>query len=230
MPYRWKTVATCLTSILLLAAAGCDRGNEGDQSPKTAIANPDSQDPSAEGVNGPSFKKPPSDPLHPVVLIETSAGNITVRLDAENSPQTVRNFLSYVNDGHYDRTIVHQVYRGQGFLAGGYDADLVERPSRAPIYNEAHNGLKNRRGTISMVRLPDAIDSATCQFFFNVVDNPELDHRDRTPEGYGYCVFGEVTKGMGVVDQIGDAPVYDTIDFERTPVQPIIITSIRRTY
>ena len=81
-----------------------------------------------------------------------------------------------------------------------------------------------------MVRLPDAIDSATCQFFFNVVDNPELDHRDRTPEGYGYCVFGEVTKGMGVVDQIGDAPVYDTIDFERTPVQPIIITSIRRTY
>ena len=220
----------CLASILLLAAAGCNRGDEADQTPAAAIEGPEGQDPTSAVNDGPSPGRASSDPLHPVVLVETSLGNITVRLDAENAPQTVGNFLSYVDDGHYDRTIVHQVYRGQGFLTGGYDTNLVERPTRTEIRNEAHNGLKNHRGSISMVRLPDAIDSATCQFFFNVVDNPELDHRDRTPEGYGYCVFGEVTKGMGVVDQIGEAPVHDTIDFERSPAQPIIITSIRRIY
>ena len=123
----------------------------------------------------PPGQKPASDPLHPVVVIETSLGNITVRLDAEKAPLTVDNFLSYVGAGQYDQTIVHQVYKGQGFLAGGYGTNLVEKPGRTPVRNEAHNGLKNRRGTIAMVRLPDAIDSATCQFFINVADNPALD-------------------------------------------------------
>ena len=114
-------------------------------------------------------------------------------------------------------------------MAGGYGTNLVEKPGRTPVRNEAHNGLKNRRGTISMVRLPDAIDSATCQFFINVADNPTLDFKDRTPERYGYCVFGEVVEGLDVVDKIGNAEVHDTTQLERTPVQAIVVKSIRRT-
>ncbi len=162
------------------------------------------------------------------MLIETSLGNITVRLDAENAPLTIDNFLSYVGARHYDQTIVHQVYKGQGLLAGGYGTNLVEKPGRTPVRNEAHNGVKNRRGTISMVRQPDAIDSATCQFFINVADNPALDYRDRTPEGYGYCVFGEVVEGLDVVDSIADTQVRDTTDIECTPTPAIVVKSIRR--
>lgn len=174
-------------------------------------------------------QKSTSDPNHPVVAIETSLGTITAVLDAEKSYQTTSNFLSYVEVGHYDQTIIHQVYKGQGFLAGGYGVNLTEKPSRTPIRNEADNGLKNTRGTISMIRQPDQIDSATCQFFVNVADNPTLDHRDRTAEGYGYCVFGTVMpEGMAVVDQIAAAKVHDTQEFERTPVQAIVVKSIRR--
>ncbi len=165
-----------------------------------------------------------------MVLIETSLGNIKIRLDREHSPLTVDNFLDYVAAGFYDQTIVHQVYKGQGFVAGGYGPDGKAKPGvRTPIMNEARNGLKNRRGTISMVRFPDATDSATSQFFINVSDNPALDHKDTTPAGYGYCVFGELIDGMEVVDRINEAPVHDnTADFERTPATPIVIKTIRR--
>ena len=162
------------------------------------------------------------------MLIETSLGKIKVQLNVERAPLTVDNFLFYVNSGYYDRTIVHQVYKGQGIMAGGYGENLLEKPARTPIRNEASNGLKNRRGTIAMVRSPDGIDSATCQFFINVADNPALDYRDRTPAGYGYCVFGEVIEGMDVVDRINDAPVHDMPDFERTPVEPVIVASVRQ--
>ena len=194
---------------MLIGLAGCSRSGDGNsrRRPPSAARR---RIPHNGWRPEPAAQKPPSDPQHPVVLIETSLGNITVRLDAEKAPLTVDNFLSYVNAGHYDQTIVHQVYKGQGFLAGGYGTNLVEKPGRTPIRNEAHNGLKNRRGTIAMVRLPDAIDSATCQFFINVADNPALDYKDRTPEGYGYCVFGKVTDGMDVVDKIGNAQVHDT--------------------
>lgn len=212
---HWKTLAT----VLLIFAAGCGGG----QSPTTAING-------GEADQGPALKKPASDPQHPVVLIETSMGNISLRLDAEKSqsPGTVANFLAYANAGHYEQTMVHQVCRGQGFLAGGYGRDLVEKHPRTPILNEARNGLKNRRGTIAMVRLPDSIDSATCQFLINSADNPALDHRDDTPEGYGYCVFGEVTDGMDVVDKIVAAPVQDSPEFDRMPTPMIVVKSIRQ--
>ena len=140
------------------------------------------------------------------------------------------NFLRYVESGHYDQTIVHQVYKGQGVVGGGYGSNYVERDTRTPVRNEAENGLKNLRGTISMVRYPDVIDSATCQFFLNVSDNPALDHKSRTsPEEYGYCVFGEVIEGMDVVDHINQVDVKDTADLDQTPANPVIIKSIRRT-
>jgi cyclophilin family peptidyl-prolyl cis-trans isomerase len=214
--------------MLLLAMAGCNRGSDEKTAPAAAISGPAGASPAVTGNQRPG--KPAPDPKRPVLLIETGLGNITVQLDAEKAPLTVSNFLSYVRAGHYQETVVHQVYKGQGFLAGGYGTNLAEKKPHTPIRNEADNGLKNRRGTIAMVRLPDAIDSATCQFFINVADNPALDYRDRTPAGYGYCVFGEVIEGLDVVDKIGNAKVHDTKDFERTPEQPIVIKSIREIH
>jgi cyclophilin family peptidyl-prolyl cis-trans isomerase len=215
--------------LLLLAVAGCNRGSDDKAAPTAAISGSGSASPAAGGNQVAPPSKPASDPKHPVVLLETGLGNITVQLDAEKAPETVNNFLSYVKAGHYDETIVHQVYQSQGFLAGGYNTKLVEKKARTPIRNEADNGLKNKRGTIAMVRLPDSIDSATCQFFINVADNPTLDHRDRhSAAGYGYCVFGTVTDGLDVVDKIGGAKVHDIKDFERTPEQQIVVKSIRQ--
>jgi cyclophilin family peptidyl-prolyl cis-trans isomerase len=217
-----------IVAVSLLALAGCGRSGDGNQS-TAAIASGQQGGASAAGGQSPSGTKS-SDPLHPVVVIETSLGNLTVKLDAEKAPLTVDNFLTYVAAGQYDQTIIHQIYKGQGFLAGGYGVNLVEKPGRTPVRNEAHNGLKNRRGTISMVRLPDAIDSATCQFFLNVADNPNLDFKDRTPDKYGYCVFGAVAEGLDVVDKIGSAEVHDTPQLERTPTQAIVVKSIRRIH
>ena len=163
-----------------------------------------------------------------MVVIETSLGSITVRLDAEKAPLTVDNFLSYVEEGHYDQTIFHQVLEGQGIVGGGFTVDLTEKPTRTAIRNEAHNGLKNLSGTIAMVRQPDRIDSATSQCFFNLADNPELDHQDRTLAGYGYCVFGKVTKGLSVLEKIGQVGVSISDQFEALPVETVMINSIQR--
>jgi cyclophilin family peptidyl-prolyl cis-trans isomerase len=225
---RWKLVAACLGLLLCAAAAGCNRGGETNPSAAAATGQPASTTRPKDGVNEPSLQKPAGYPQHPVVLIETSLGNIKLRLDAEKAFLTVDNFLTYVGEKFYDQTIVHQVYKGQGFLAGGYDTNLAEKRGRTPIHNEAQNGLKNRRYTIAMVRQPDLIDSATSQFFINAVDNPALDYKDRTPAGYGYCVFGEVVEGMEVVDKINSLPVHSVGGLDQTPVQPVVVKSIRQ--
>lgn len=175
----------------------------------------------------------PGDPDHPGVRIETSLGAITVKLDAQAAPLTVDNFLEYVDAGHYDGTIFHQVHPGRAVLGGAYTPEMIEKPSRVPVRNEAHNGLTNRRGTIAMARRPDVIDSATSQFFINLAANPELDHRDRTADGYGYCVFGEVTEGMDVVDLIGsvalgEVALPDGETLPSAPLETVLIKSIRR--
>jgi peptidyl-prolyl cis-trans isomerase B (cyclophilin B) len=224
---RQRTVLfPCLCLALSIVLTGCGGNGDGNQTPPAAINGQDGT-PIKGGVPGDTAQKSPKDPKHPVVVVETSLGSFTVRLDGEKAPLTVDNFLAYVNAGHYDQTIVHQVFKNQGFLAGGYGTNLVEKPGHTPVRNEAYNGLKNRRGTIAMARLPDAIDSATCQFFLNTADNPALDFKDRTPEGHGYCVFGEVIEGSDIIDKIGAAKVSDTAEFERTPTPPIIVKSIR---
>ena len=221
---RIRQFAVLCVGFAVLAAVGCSRSE--NSSPTAAIES--SGGAKATPTGGSLAKEPAPDPRHPVVLIDTSLGTIKVRLDAEKSPLTVSNFLSYIMASHYDKTIVHQVYKGQGILAGGYGENMVERAYRTSIYNEARNGLKNRRGTIAMVRQPGSIHSATSQFFINVADNPSLDFRDNTPEGYGYCVFGEVIEGMDVVDKINASPLHDVPKFERTPVQPIMVKTIQR--
>jgi peptidyl-prolyl cis-trans isomerase B (cyclophilin B) len=139
------------------------------------------------------------------VTLQTNKGTITLALVAEKAPKSVANFLTYVNAGFYDGTIFHRVISGFMAQGGGYSADYKERPTRAPIPNEANNGLKNKRGTVAMARTPDP-NSATAQFFINVADNAFLDHTASTASGWGYSVFGQVVAGMDVVDKIEKVP------------------------
>jgi peptidyl-prolyl cis-trans isomerase A (cyclophilin A)/peptidyl-prolyl cis-trans isomerase B (cyclophilin B) len=164
---------------------------------------------------------------NPQVEMKTSLGTIMIELDAEKAPATVANFLQYVKDRHYDGTLFHRVIPGFMIQGGGFDTDFRQKPTRAPIKNEAANGLRNDVGTIAMARTADP-HSATAQFFINVADNASLNFRFPTPEGYGYTVFGKVTKGMDVVQRIvkvqtgpGPAPHRDV------PVKPVVIESAR---
>jgi cyclophilin family peptidyl-prolyl cis-trans isomerase len=221
-----------LLLLLPLCLTGCNRGaGDADSSAVAAIKAPSEKgtgEASRPASTPASQNKQTTDPLHPLVVLDTALGKVTLRLNAEKAPVTVRNFLSYVNAGFYDQTIVHQVFRDHGVVAGGYAANMAEKRGNMAIRNEAENGLKNVRGTIAMARSPDVIDSATSQFFLNVANNPSLDFRARTPDGCGYCVFGEVTEGMDVVDKMASVEVHSTRDLESTPVKPIIITSARQ--
>jgi peptidyl-prolyl cis-trans isomerase A (cyclophilin A) len=164
----------------------------------------------------------------PEVQIDTTVGPITVRLDAVRAPGTVQNFLNYVNDGFYTNTIVHYVDPGKMIVAGGYSADRKPKPARTPIRNEAHNGLKNVRGTIAMARNPTLIDSATSQFFINLADAPQRDHQGNTAANYGYCVFGVVTEGLNIADRISKSSTTNLGgDLLQTPNPPVVINSIR---
>ena len=162
-----------------------------------------------------------------VVVMTTSKGVIKIRLDAAKAPLTVQNFLQYVDEGHYDGTIFHRVINGFMIQGGGFDLHLRQKPTHAPIKNEAMNGLKNRRGTIAMARTM-VVDSATSQFFINVVDNGFLDFRAPTAQGFGYCVFGEVIEGMEVVDAIKVVPTGNAAGMGDVPKEPVVIESVRR--
>jgi peptidyl-prolyl cis-trans isomerase B (cyclophilin B) len=135
------------------------------------------------------------------VRLETSKGEITLELFSAEAPQTVANFLQYVNDDFYTDTIFHRVIDGFMIQGGGLDGDLKQKPTRASVRNEANNGLSNTAGTVAMARTNEP-HSASAQFFINVNDNVFLDHRAETPEGWGYCVFGRVVAGMEVVNAI----------------------------
>jgi cyclophilin family peptidyl-prolyl cis-trans isomerase len=219
-------IVALLAVAVLLLAAGC--GGDGEAPAPAAIDG--AGDSSPTGAGGSASAQPIADPKHPIVVIDTSLGSITVRLDKENAPLTVDNFLAYIDRGHYDQTIFHQVIKDypKVIIAGAFTSELSEKQARTPIYNEAHNGLKNRRGTIAMARQLDAIHSATCYFFLNLTDNELLDHKDRTVEGYGYCVFGEITDGLEVADKIAECEVHDVDQFERIPVETVLVRSIRR--
>ena len=136
-----------------------------------------------------------------MVKLQTSLGTLSIELYADKAPETVRNFLEYVNAGHYDNTIFHRVIDGFMIQGGGFDAGMQQKGVRAPIKNEAGNGLKNERGTVAMARTSDP-HSATAQFFINVNDNGFLNFRAPAADGWGYCVFGRVVEGMDVVDKI----------------------------
>ncbi|MGO1343804.1 peptidylprolyl isomerase [Chromohalobacter japonicus] len=136
-----------------------------------------------------------------MIVLQTNYGSIRLRLDHENAPKTAANFEQYVRDGHYDDTLFHRVIDGFMVQGGGFDTQFEQKPTRAPIYNEADNGLKNVKGSVAMARTQDP-HSASAQFFINVADNDFLNHRDKSMQGWGYCVFAEVAEGMDVVEKI----------------------------
>lgn len=162
-----------------------------------------------------------------MVTIKTSFGDIKVELFEQEAPETVENFLGYVDDGHYNGTIFHRVIDNFMIQGGGFDASFNQLPTKAPIKNEADNGLKNEIGTLAMARTPD-VHSATAQFFINVNDNDFLNYTDSTPDGYGYCVFGRVTDGMDVVNSIKEVDTGQHGPHGDVPLENVVINEIVR--
>jgi peptidyl-prolyl cis-trans isomerase A (cyclophilin A) len=161
---------------------------------------------------------------HPVVTVTTSLGRFDLELDAKRAPATVENFLQYVDASFYDGTIFHRVIPGFMIQGGGFDAAMTQKSTRAPIRNEAANGVKNEAGTIAMARTNDP-NSATAQFFVNLVDNEFLNHGSRD---FGYAVFGRVSSGMDVVQKIAAAPTGSRGGHQNVPLETVTIQSIRR--
>lgn len=162
-----------------------------------------------------------------MVVLETSLGTIKINLFADKAPKSVENFLKYVDEGYYNGTIFHRVIDGFMIQGGGFTADMSQKSTHAPITNEAANGLKNKRGTLAMART-NVVDSATSQFFINVNDNAFLDHRDKTPNGFGYAVFAEVAEGMDVVDKIKAVATTNKSGHSDVPATPVVIKSASR--
>jgi peptidyl-prolyl cis-trans isomerase B (cyclophilin B) len=162
------------------------------------------------------------------VILETSLGNIKLALDAERAPKTVANFSRYLDAGHYDGTIFHRVIEGFMIQGGGYDTSYERKPTGEPVENEAHNGLRNVRGSVAMARTGEP-HSATAQFFINVADNASLDHRGQSGSDWGYTVFGTVVEGMDVVDRIRSVPTGAQGSFAKdAPLEQVVIRAARR--
>lgn len=159
---------------------------------------------------------------NPMVKLETSMGDIVLELDAEKAPKTTENFLRYVREGHYDGTIFHRVINGFMIQGGGMDKDMREKSTHEPIQNEADNGLTNDAYTVAMARTNDP-HSATAQFFINVKDNAFLNHRSKTPQGWGYAVFGKVVEGKDVVDAIKTVATGNRGFHQDVPLSPVVI-------
>ena len=162
---------------------------------------------------------------NPKVLMETSKGDITIELYENEAPRTVKNFLSYATEGFYNNLIFHRVIKDFMIQGGGMDSEMRQKDPKPPIKNEARRGLGNNRGTLAMART-NIIDSATAQFFINVNDNDFLNHTDNTARGFGYAVFGEVIKGMDVVDSIARVKTGNFNGFQDVPKEPIFIKNV----
>ena len=160
------------------------------------------------------------------VVMDTSLGAVTIELDAAKAPVTVQNFLGYVDAGFYDNTVFHRVMNDFMIQGGGFEPGMRQKPTNAPIKNESANGLSNARGTVAMARTSEP-DSATAQFFINVVNNTFLD-KASARDGVGYCVFGKVTQGLDVVDQIRAVETTSKAGHEKVPVRDVVIRSVRR--
>jgi peptidyl-prolyl cis-trans isomerase B (cyclophilin B) len=157
-----------------------------------------------------------------MVILHTNHGDIGIELDVENAPKTVENFLQYVRDGHYDNTLFHRVIGNFMIQGGGMEPGLVQKRTRAPIANEAANGLKNKRYTVAMARTSDP-HSATAQFFINVADNDFLDFKSPGGNGWGYCVFGKVVQGQDVVDRIKSVPTGSSGSHQDVPRDDVVV-------
>lgn len=163
---------------------------------------------------------------NPLVLLETSLGNITIELFSKEAPLSVKNFLDYVNDKFYEGTIFHRVVSGFVIQGGGFTPEMTQKPTKPPVKNEAGNKLSNIKGTLAMART-NIVDSATSQFFINLRDNLFLNHKDESMSGFGYCVFGKVNEGMEVVEKIGQVMTGSKGPHQDVPITPVVIKSAR---
>lgn len=159
------------------------------------------------------------------VMLKTTQGDITLELYPEKAPKTVKNFLEYVKNGHYENTIFHRVIDGFMIQGGGFTENLTQKPTLDAIVNEANNGLSNKRGTVAMART-QVVDSATAQFFINVKDNNFLDNKGDNPHEFGYCVFGHIVDGMDVVDKIRSVQTETQGPYQDLPSKPITILEV----
>ncbi len=164
---------------------------------------------------------------NPIVVMETNKGTVKIQLWADKAPITVANFLSYVDSNYYDGLIFHRVIPGFMAQGGGFSPDMVQKTTADAIKNEATAELKNDRGTLAMART-QVVDSATSQFFINLVNNDFLNHTDESARGFGYAAFGEVIEGMDVVDMIAEVETGSTGMYQDVPKEPVIITSMTR--
>ena len=224
---HWNPFAAPL--LLALGLSACGGGGATDSASSesaTDEAAPAATEPSPMEPEAPSTEDPAdlATPGAPVVLMETTQGDIRIELYPQEAPESVANFLRYVEDGHYDGTIFHRVVRGFVIQGGGFTAEMQEKDTREPIENEARNGLRNERGTLSMARTMDP-HSATSQFFVNTKDNAMLDHTAPTPRGWGYAVFGKVISGMEAVDRIEASDVVSRAGHNDVPDTPIVVES-----
>lgn len=197
----------------------------------TALAVPQAKPPADPGrsrVQVPPLQAPAPTPApgNPVVVVSTSMGDITIELFRDRAPVSVENFLQYAADGFYEGTIFHRVKPGYVVQGGGYTPEMVERTTRAPIQNEATNGLKNTRGTVAMARMR-ALRSATSQWYINLANNAPLDHRGYSPEDFGYAVFGRVLSGMDVVDRIAAVQTGTLGPHGDVPTVPVVIKAVK---
>ncbi|GFO59380.1 peptidyl-prolyl cis-trans isomerase [Geomonas silvestris] len=167
-----------------------------------------------------------SEEKNPQVVMETSMGTVKIELFKDKAPISVRNFLSYVKEAYYDDTIFHRVIKSFMIQGGGLDENMQPKKTKFAIKNEATNGLKNVRGTLAMART-SVVDSATSQFFINVVDNAFLDHSGKTPDRFGYAVFGQVVEGMDIVDAIREVKTGNKAGHQDVPVETVFIKSIK---
>jgi cyclophilin family peptidyl-prolyl cis-trans isomerase len=163
----------------------------------------------------------------PLVLVKTSMGDIKIELWPDKAPVTVKNFLRYVDEGFFDGLTFHRVVPGFVIQGGGFSPDMQQKPTYQPIKNEAAGDVKNLRGTLSMARTP-VVDSATSQFFINLKDNDFLDHKDETPGGFGYAVFGKVVEGMDVVDRIAAVKTANKGPHQNVPVEPVVMEEAKQ--
>ncbi len=196
---------TLFIGALMLGMSGCGASEPGKQAVSTAPA--------------------AGQPANPRVLIETSKGNITVEVFPAQAPKSAENFINYVKTGYYDGLIFHRVIPGFMVQGGGMLPDMSEKAEKTPIQNEADNGLKNLRGTLAMARTNEP-HSASSQFFINVADNAFLNHRGKSPEGWGYAVFGQVVDGMDVVDAIVAVPRGNRGPHGDVPIEPILMQRV----
>ena len=201
----------------LLLLAACDAQSKSEQAPVAPPAEAKTEtQPQTQRAGG-----------NPMVVIKTSKGEMQVELYADKAPKTVENFLAYVDAGFFDGTIFHRVIPGFMIQGGGFDAAMNQKETRAQIKNEAQNGLKNDRGTLAMART-NVVDSATAQFFINLVNNDFLNHTAPNDRGFGYAVFGKVTKGMEVVDEIAKVQTTKKGMHADVPAEPVVIESVKR--